>query len=119
MQCKNVVVVDDDVAILDSLSMMLDFEGYEVKSYVRGSEMLNALACAKPDLILLDMWLAAEDGREICKTLKQKEETRDIPVIIMSASRFVEKEAISSGADSFICKPFEIEEVITKISAFT
>ena len=116
MNSKKIVIVDDDLAILDSLGTILDFEGYEVNTFVRGFEIFNFVETAeKPNLILLDMWLSGEDGRDICKKLKANELTKNIPVIIMSASRGLENTALQSGANAFIAKPFEIDEVINKL----
>lgn len=119
MSFKKIIIVDDDVAILDSLSLILDFEGYEVKTFERGTEIFNSIESNfKPDIILLDMWLSQEDGRDICKKLKNSDSTKNIPVIIMSASRGLENSALDSGADAFIAKPFEFDEVIGKLNKF-
>ena len=116
MNSKKIVIVDDDVAILDSLGAMLDLEGYEVNTFLRGSEIFKFVeTVAKPNLILLDMWLCGEDGRDICRKLKSNDSTKNIPIIIMSASRGLEHTALQSGANAFIAKPFEIDEVINKL----
>lgn len=120
MTTKKILIVDDDVAILDSLGLLLDFEGFDVKAFDRGSEVFKCIdTSCKPDAILLDMWLSEEDGRDICKQLKEQENTKNIPVIIMSASRGLEHTAVESGADAFVAKPFEIDEIIEKIHHFT
>ncbi len=116
MNSKKIVIVDDDIAILDSLGTMLDFEGFQVNTFERGSEIFRFVEeIDKPDVILLDMWLSGEDGRDICKKLKENAETRNIPVVIMSASRGLEHTAIESGANAFIAKPFEIDDIINKV----
>ncbi|MCB4235369.1 response regulator [Kaistella anthropi] len=117
---KKIVIVDDDVAILDSLGLMLDFEGFEVNAFERGSEIFTYVeSVSKPDIILLDMWLSGEDGRDICKKLKENETTKNIPVVIMSASRGLEQTALQSGANAFIAKPFEIDEVVDQLHKLT
>lgn len=65
------------------------------------------------------MWLSGEDGREICKKLKENEYTKNIPVVIMSASRGLEQTALQSGANAFIAKPFEIDEVMDQLNKLT
>lgn len=113
---KKIIVVDDSPAILDSVKMMLNMEGFEVDNYERGSEMFNALlVSAKPDVILMDMWLSGEDGRDICKMLKAHADFKNIPVVIMSASRGLGDTAIESGAIDFIPKPFDLGEIVEKI----
>lgn len=120
MNSKKIVIVDDDVAILDSLGIMLDFEGFEVNAFERGSEIFTYVeSVSKPDIILLDMWLSGEDGRDICKKLKENETTKNIPVVIMSASRGLEQTALQSGANAFIAKPFEIDEVVDQLHKLT
>lgn len=120
MEAKKIVIVDDDTAILDSLGVLLDFEGFDVKAFDRGSEIFKCIEGShKPDAILIDMWLSEEDGREICKKLKNDENTKNIPVIIMSASRGLEDTALESGANAFVSKPFEIDDIVKKLNQFT
>ena len=117
MNSKKIIIVDDDIAILDSLGTMLDFEGFEVNTFERGSDIFRYVQqTSLPNIILLDMWLSGEDGRDICKKLKESEETKNIPVLMMSASRGLGYTAIQSGANGFISKPFEIDDIINKLN---
>ena len=72
-----------------------------------------------PDLLLLDIWMSGEDGRDICKKLKQSELTKNIPVIMVSASKDIKESALAAGADDFLAKPFEMNELLGKIKMFT
>lgn len=117
---KKVVIVDDNVSILDSIQLMLDFEGFEVIKFSKGSDMLKLMnRNTKPHIILMDMWLSGEDGRDICKILKNEDDLKDIPVIIMSASREMGKSAKEAGATDFISKPFDLVEMLDKINKYT
>jgi len=117
---KKIIVVDDSPAILDSVKLMLNMEGFEVSNYERGSEMFNSLTVSsKPDVILMDMWLSGEDGRDICKQIKASQDFKDIPVVIMSASRGLGDTAIESGAVDFIPKPFDLGEIVEKIRYYS
>lgn len=118
---KKIIVVDDSPAILDSVKLMLNMEGFEVSNYERGSDMFNSLleTSTKPDVILMDMWLSGEDGRDICKMIKQHQEFKNIPVVIMSASRGLGDSAIESGAIDFIPKPFDLGEIVEKIRYYS
>lgn len=117
---KKVIVVDDSPAILDSVKLMLDMEGFDVTNYERGSEMFNSLTLtAKPDVILMDMWLSGEDGRDICKMIKSHQDFKNIPVVIMSASRGLGDSALESGAVDFIPKPFDLGEIVEKIRYYS
>lgn len=118
---KKIYVVDDSPAILDSVKLMLNMEGYDVDNYEKGSEMFNSLqtSSTKPDVILMDMWLSGEDGRDICKMIKAHQDFKNIPVVIMSASRGLGDSAIESGAIDFIPKPFDLGEIIEKIRYYS
>jgi DNA-binding response OmpR family regulator len=113
---KKILIVDDDSAILEAMQMMLEMEGYDVMVTLNGEE-LEKYFDKKPDLILLDIWMSGIDGRDICKNLKASSATRHIPVIMISASREVEQSAKESGADDFIAKPFQMNELLSVISS--
>lgn len=117
---NRVLVVDDSPAIVDSIEMMLDFEGFEIEKFYKGSDMLKSLEVkSKPDLILMDMWLSGEDGRDICREIKANNNLKDIPVLIMSASRGLEQSALDAGADAFIAKPFDLDDMVDKIRIYS
>lgn len=111
---KRITVADDDPAILDAVSMMLEMEGYEVSSTLNGNSILDHTEV--PDAYILDIWMSGADGRELCKILKAKENTKDIPVILISASNDLQKSATYAGADDFLAKPFEIDDLLRKLA---
>lgn len=119
LQCarRKILVADDDPAILDAIKMMLEFCDYEVETTADGT-VISSLKKTKPQLLLLDIWMSGTDGREICKKLKAKEETRDIPVILISASRDIEKSTKEAGANDFLAKPFEMNDLLNKIEKY-
>lgn len=112
------MIADDDPGIVDAVEMLLEFEGYEVTSTVDGTTVLE-MKKNLPDLLLLDIWMSGEDGRDICKKFKESELTKDIPVIMISASRDVRESAIAAGANDFLAKPFEMNELLKKVEQFT
>lgn len=111
------MVADDDPAIVDALKLMLEFAEYDVITTEDGNEVRN-LKGRLPDLLLLDIWMSGENGREICKKLKSQQSTKSLPVILISASREVEKSARDAGAEDFIAKPFEMDELLNKIEKY-
>ena len=111
---QRIMVADDDPAILDSLKLMLEISDYDVDTTVDGA-VVSKIRKYKPQLLLLDIWMSGADGREICKILKSRAETKDIPVILISASRDIEKSFKESGANDYIAKPFEMDELLNKI----
>ena len=115
---RKIIVADDDPAICDALQYMLEDEGYEVKTTVNGATIYE-MEKEFPDLLLLDIWMSGQDGREICRYLKKKELTKDIPIIMISAGRDIAESALESGADAFIEKPFGMDELLEKVAKFT
>jgi DNA-binding response OmpR family regulator len=118
MKQKRIMIADDDPGIVDAVEMLLEFEGYEVTSTVDGSTVLD-MKGELPDLLLLDIWMSGEDGRDICKKLKSLSATKNIPVIMISASRDIKASALAAGADDFLAKPFEMDELLKKIEELT
>ena len=112
---KKILIADDDPGILDAIEMMLEFEGYQVSSTSDGSTILD-LKDNYPDLLLLDVWMSGQDGRDICKELKRRKSTKNIPVILVSASTDLKKSARESGADDFLEKPFNMTDLLNKIA---
>jgi DNA-binding response OmpR family regulator len=113
---KHILVVDDDPDILVFLQVILEDEGYTVVTSDKGEYLEQLHNGGLPDLILLDMLLSGKDGREIVKSLKQESETSHIPVIMISAHPSAEKEARQAGADDFLAKPFNIDNLLAKIA---
>lgn len=111
---KQVMIADDDPGILDAVQAMLEFGGYEVSSTYDGATILD-MQENFPDLLLLDIWMSGTDGRDVCKALKSQQLTRDMPIIMISASTELEKSAKDAGADDFLEKPFDMDELLGKI----
>ena len=110
---KRITVADDDPGILDAVSMMLEMEGYEVNATLNGNTVLTQNEL--PDAYILDIWMSGSDGRELCKKLKSQEKTKNIPVILISASNDLKHSAEIAGADDFLAKPFEINALLEKV----
>lgn len=114
---KTILIADDDPAIVDALQIMLEDEGYTAIPSLDG-ETINRVKTFTPDLILLDIWMSGQDGREIAKVLKTHPRTKSIPIIMISASRDITESAFESGADDFIAKPFEMEYLLSKVAQY-
>src|SRR3989440_9602577 len=113
---KKIFVVDDEPDILEFLQELLEQEGYTVAITDKAEYVERLHNDGLPDLILLDVLLSGKDGREIVKHLKSQEETKHIPVIMFSAHPNAEKAAQAAGADDFIAKPFEMDELLAKVA---
>ncbi len=113
----DLLIVDDKPANLRLLSAMLVEQGYKVRSAINGPLALTATKAAPPDMILLDINMPEMNGYEVCERLKADKETRDIPVIFISAlDETTEKvRAFTVGGVDYITKPFHLEEVLARV----
>lgn len=114
---KKILVVDDDLAILEVIKIILEDKGYNVLTNSNGATVHTSIEEHQPDLILLDIWMSGFDGRDISKKLKSHHKTQHIPVIVISAHNDTEKMAKEAGADDFLAKPFDIEDLLTKVES--
>ncbi len=116
---KKVLVVDDEKAIVQMLSMNLKSFGYNVIAAYDGYEALDILNYEKVDVILLDIMMPDMDGIEVCNRIKSNPETRVIPIIMVSAKTQIEDKVLglNNGADDYLIKPFDIQELKSRIDA--
>jgi CheY-like chemotaxis protein len=113
-----ILAVDDDKDILEVLQFILEDSGYEVETLSDGHYLFEKIQAHTPDLILLDIMLGNLDGRQLCKDVKDNEETHDIPVILISASHNVSASMNQNGSpNAFIAKPFDINELLDTIKS--
>ncbi len=111
-----ILLVDDDKDLLEVTQSLLTKRGYEIATDTNWENALVKIRTFKPQLILVDVFLNGVDGLEICKQLKSMPDTKDIPVLIFSAYPQVAENVIYEyGADDFIAKPFEVNDLITKV----
>ncbi len=115
---KKILVADDDPGILEALTYMLEDEGYEVRTSVDGN-VIPIMKDDQPDLLLLDLWMSGQNGSDICRELKSNTNTSHIPVIIISANRDTKAIAFACGADDFLTKPFEMEDLLKMVKKYT
>lgn len=113
----NLLVVDDTPDNLRLLSAMLSEQGYKVRKALNGQMALNTIHQVPPDLILLDINMPQMNGYDVCKSLKNDDKTKEIPIIFISALDDVldKVKAFKMGGVDYITKPFQTEEVIARI----
>jgi len=117
MHTKKILVIDDEPAIHRLLQIILEGEDFLVIGPVEGEGTAPALCGDKPDLIILDIIMPEVDGFEVLQVLKEDEETRDIPVLILTASnRSMDMEkARRLGAVDYLTKPFQPAELLQAV----
>lgn len=111
---KKILIADDDEGIVDAVTMILEVMGYDVDYTYDGGAVIEAVK-NRPDLILLDIWMSGYDGRDICKQLKSDPEFKEIPILMISASRDIRQSALDAGANDFMEKPFEMDSLLEKV----
>lgn len=114
-----VLIVEDEAPLLTLLRYNLEKQGFRVDEAADGQEALLRVAEARPDVMLLDWMLPALSGIEVCRQLRRRADTRDLPIIMVTA-RTEDQDAVRAldiGADDYIAKPFAIEHVIARIRA--
>ncbi|MCZ4242658.1 response regulator [Pedobacter punctiformis] len=115
MENKKILIADDDEGIVDAVTMILEVMGYEVEHTYDGGTVIDAVK-SKPDLIMLDIWMSGHDGRDICKALKNNPDYKEIPILMISASRDIKQSALDAGANDFMEKPFEMDSLLNKVN---
>ena len=115
----HVLVVDDLPANVKLLAMILKLEGFEVSTAASGSEALQLIETRAPDVVLLDVMMPEMDGFETCRRIREKPETRQLPVVMVTALQEVADRvrALDVGADDFLSKPVEEVEVVARVKS--
>ena len=113
----NILIVDDTPANLELLNTILTRAGYEVCVAVDGTTGLEGARYGKPDLVLLDIMMPGMNGYDVCRFLKQDQNTCDIPVIFISAldDALDKVKAFTVGGTDYISKPFQFKEVLARV----
>jgi two-component system phosphate regulon response regulator PhoB len=114
-----ILIVEDEEPLTMLLRYNLEAEGYEVESAARGDEADMLLRETKPDLVVLDWMLPGLSGIELCRRLRSRPETKQLPIIMLTA-RGEESEKVrglATGADDYIVKPFSVPELLARVRA--
>jgi CheY-like chemotaxis protein len=117
MSKKRILIVDDEPDVLMLTSLRLRKFDYEILTAINGRDAFDIIQKEKPDLVLLDLIIPIVYGTEICRRVKSDENLKHIPIILYTAHGEVmtDEKAKSFGADDYIAKPFDAEELTNKI----
>ncbi|MFD0976541.1 response regulator transcription factor [Salinimicrobium gaetbulicola] len=113
---SKILVVDDDSGIGEMLKTLLEFYGFEVTVTEKPDETETLISAHDIDLVMLDMLISGVNGTDVCARLRKNPETENTPILMMSALHDAGKKCKNAGADDFIAKPFEMDELIAKIN---
>jgi two-component system phosphate regulon response regulator PhoB len=116
---SHILIVEDESALVEILRYNLEKEGFKVSTATDGEEALVAVDEQKPDLVILDWMLPHLSGLEICRQLRRRPDTRDLPVIMLTA-RGEESDRVRGlqvGADDYVAKPFSPGELLARVRA--
>lgn len=118
-QNKNILVVEDDPGIKELISFNLSNQGHQVFEANNGEIGIEKARKKLPDLILLDLMLPGIHGLDVCRIIKADQETKDIPIIMVTAMGQEEDivKGLETGADDYITKPFSIKVLLARVSA--
>ena len=119
-----ILVVDDDPDLVETVTMMLESKGCEVGQAYDGIEGEESIKERRPDLVILDIMMPRKDGYVLCNELKAGEDTRDIPVILLTAvgeavptTSYTHADGMSTEADDYIAKPIDTEGLWEAVSS--
>ena len=114
-----ILVIDDDPAISELVSINLEMAGYDVSQAEDGIKGQALALQLQPDLIILDLMLPKVDGFTVCQRLRRDERTADIPVLMLTALGQTQDkvDGFNAGADDYLTKPFEVEEMLARVRA--
>ena len=119
LDSKNIIVVEDDLDIRELISFNLANEGHQVFEANNGEVGIDKARNNNPDLILLDLMLPGIQGLDVCRIIKSDQETKEIPIIMVTALGQEEDivKGLETGADDYITKPFSIKVLIARVNA--
>lgn len=122
---KNILLVDDDPDFVEAVRVIVENGGYNVRVAYDGQEGLDAVAEQKPDLIVLDVMMPNMDGHAACAKLKHNPETREIPIILLTAvadrvttSKYSHRDMLESEAEDYMPKPVDPQELLGLIKSW-
>ncbi len=115
----NILVVDDDQAVRDSLARSLQYSGYEVTTASDGVEALGRLSSHRPDAVIMDVMMPRLDGLETTRMLRAN--GNDVPILVLTARDAVgdRVDGLDAGADDYMAKPFALDELLARLRALT
>ena len=116
---KKILLIEDNEAARNLLEFILEDAGFQVQSAARSDHVIEMAEGERPDVILMDVMMQPFTGYEVCKTLKKREQTCTIPIVLVSAKgqKKEQQEGLAAGASAYVVKPFEAEDLIRTLES--
>jgi DNA-binding response OmpR family regulator len=118
MHKKTLLICDDDPDILDVLELAFKTHFHTICE-ADSLKVMDLLRSNKPDIVLLDLWMPFLSGDQLIRAIRRDEDLKELRVIAISASQTGKKVALGAGADSFIAKPFDLDELLMEIRSLS
>jgi len=116
-----VLLVDDEPSIRETVSFLLEMEGFRVETARDGEEALAKICVFKPPVVLLDAMMPRRDGFDVCRTVKADPALADVKVIMLTAlgQKADQERGLAAGADFYVTKPFDEDELLSLLRRLT
>lgn len=113
-----VLLIEDDVSLAEGLKKSLGSEGFIVNHLTQGGQAIHSVSAAPPDIVVLDLGLPDMDGQAVLKSIRKQD--AELPVLILTARASVEDKVagLDNGADDYLAKPFETDELLARLRVF-
>jgi CheY-like chemotaxis protein len=118
MQAKRILICDDDPGILDMLELILDETGHQIIPEANSLNVRALMEREKPDLVVLDLWMPMLSGDQVLRVIRENPVTREIPVIVISASTDGKEIAKRAGASDYLAKPFDVDQLLSMVGGY-
>ena len=113
-----ILIVEDDPQVARLIALVLQRSGHESEIVSDGATALESARSARPGLIFADLSIKGMGGEALCSELKSDDATRQIPFVVLSGDRDIEEKALACGADAFLGKPFEFDDLIALVNRY-
>lgn len=116
---SKIAIIEDDLGIVEVTKIILEEAGFEVLAIDNPKNIKELITKNMPDLMLMDIWIADQNGADLVRFFKSSPKTNNIPIIMVSAKQDAKKIADICGADDFLAKPFDIQELVDIVKKYT
>ncbi|MFD1255979.1 response regulator [Mucilaginibacter terrae] len=109
---SKILICDDEQEILDITRLILEDSGHEVLAVINSSNVNMLVETEQPDILLIDLWMPGLSGDQVVRQLRKNEQLKQIPIVVISASKDGKEIAYAAGADDFLEKPYDLDALI-------